>query len=174
MSDRFSIIGFTEAELGFVSAILLFAALSARPHPGVQRGSKLLPPTRAVSLKDFEMLQNQCKQLARENSNLRSRMDRRSHLRSRQKPSCVELKVEKSFIADLQVFATNSFQVNGQLYNLDELLKKLGPEMGKAKEKDCVQSVRASPNSRVSSNDYVRAVNSLQRYFYVDSRPSDY
>jgi hypothetical protein len=175
--DRFSIIGFTEAELGFIVAILLFAAMSshrtavAKPAP---------QPTPAVSRRDFENLKQQYSQLSRSNAqeiqknlDLQRELDKQRNLRSRQKPSCIERHIAQGFVAEVQVTGIDQFQLEDETYDIESLLQRFSPQLRQAQDAGCVQSIRVTPGGNISTSDYVRAMNALGRYFYPDNRPAN-
>jgi hypothetical protein len=171
--DRFSIIGFTEAELGFIVAILLFAAMSshrvaiAKPAPR---------PTPAVSRKDFENLKRQYSQLALSNAEeiqknlaLQRALDKQSNLRSRQKPSCKERNIAQGFVGEVEVAGIDQFQLKGKTFDMDGLVQHFSTELKQAQGAGCVQTIRVTPGANISTRDYVRARNALGQRFY----PSD-
>ena len=175
--DRFSIIGFTEAELGFIVAILLFAAMSTHRTAVAKPVSR---PTPVVSRKDFENLKRQFSQLASSNAQeiqknfaLQRELDRQSNLRSRQKPSCIERHIAQSFIAEIQVTGIDQFQLEDDTYDMESLLQRFSPQLKQAQDAGCVQSIRVTPGANISTSDYVRAMNALGRHFYWDDRPTN-
>jgi len=170
VKDRFSIIGFTEAELGFIAAILLFAAMSAHRTAVAKPVSQ---PTPAVSRKDFENLQRQFSQEIRKNVALQHELDRQRNLRSRQKPSCIERHIAQDFVAEIQVTGIDQFQLEDETYDMKGLLQRFSPQFKQAQDAGCVQSIRATPGTNISTSDYVRAMNALGRHFYLDDRPAN-
>jgi hypothetical protein len=175
--DRFSIIGFTEAELGFIVAILLFAAMSAHRTAVAKPVPKLTP---AVSRKDFENLKQQFSQLARSNAQeiqknleLQRELDRQSNLRSRQKPSCTERHIAQGFVAEIQVTGIDQFQLEGKTFDMSDLLQRFSPELKQAQNAGCIQSIRVIPGANISTRDYVQARNALGQHFYPADRPAN-
>jgi hypothetical protein len=168
--DRFSIIGFTEAELGFIVAILLLAAMLSHRTAVVKPTSK---PTPAVSLKEFESLKQQVSQLTISNKALKHALDQQSNLRSRLKPPCVERHIAKGFIGDIRVTGIDQFQLEGKTFNMDDLLDRFSTELKQAQEAGCVQSIRITPSPNISPGDYVRARNALGQHFYPADRTAN-
>jgi len=129
--DRFSIIGFTEAELGFIVAVLLFVAMSAHrstvapPAPQTTVARLAAQPTPVVSLRDYEKVQRQYSQEVEKNLALRRELDQRTNLRSRQKPSCIERHVAQHPVAEIQVTGRNQFRLEGETYDIETLLERL-------------------------------------------------
>jgi hypothetical protein len=168
MRDRFSIIGFTEAELGFIAAILLFAAtLTTKPHP-------VSKPTPIVSAAEFNQMKLRLAELTRlnaeeikKNVELQREVDelQNKHLRSKQKPTCIEKKVATGFVAYIEVEGSDEFKKDGEVYDLEALLDQLSPQLTIAQEAGCVQSIHITPVAGLSADEYVRARTALARYF---------
>jgi hypothetical protein len=177
MRDRQSIIGFTEAELGFFVAILLLAVF-------LERRSTVLPADRprkdaAAELKQARVQINHLEQrlaelraaqshFAHERQSLDTELQTIKGLRSRQKPSCRERGITKSFLLDVTVESSNSFKVGDTVTNLAGLLRSVEPRLEAARQADCVESVRIFYDyGRVSLVQAVIARRSLQEHFYI-------
>jgi hypothetical protein len=180
MRDRFSIIGFTEAELGFIAAILLFAAFAAKSRPAVPNSApgiisadqwksieRRLADAAAMKSEIAELKRGREEQV-RENLLLQAELNRERSLRSRQKPSCVEKGIARGFIAEVEIAGANLFVVDGGGSDLAGVLRKLSPQLGQAKAAGCVQSIRVGYGGGVSLDDYLAARSKLARDFYVD------
>jgi hypothetical protein len=178
MRDRQSIIGFTEAELGFFAAILLLAVFLEHRHrsptlPTPHSEGRTIAPeqthARIVSLeRRLAELQSSRSQLMREREKLETEIQRIKGLRSRQKPSCRERGVTKDFLFNVTVEGSNSFKIGETVTNLAGLLRSAGARLELAKQADCVESVRIFYDyGRVSLAQAVIARRSLQEHFYT-------
>jgi hypothetical protein len=175
--DRFSIIGFTEAELGFIVAILLFAAMSSHRVAIAKPASR---PTPAVSRKDFENLKRKYSELALSNAEeiqknlaLQRELDKQSKLRSRQKPTCKELNIAQGSVGEVEVTGIDRFQLEGKTFDMDGLLQHFAPELKQAQDAGCVQTIRVMPGANISTPDYVRARNTLGQRFYASDNAAN-
>ena len=174
MRDRFSIIGFTEAELGFIAAVLLFAAFISKVRPA----SHTIPADQWKSIErqlaDDAAMKSRIAELrrinaeqARQNLLLQAELNRERTLRSRQKPSCIERGVARGFVADVQIAGVNRFAIGGESCDLTGLLRRLSPQIEQAKAAGCVQSIRVGYGDGVSLADYLAGRSELARDFYV-------
>jgi len=192
MSDRQSIIGFTEAELGFFVAILLFAFVfehrvntdKPKPQPTVQSVEKA-PTLKFENLPDLSLELNKSSarikeleslladsllrrsQLASQSEDLQKQINQLKGLRSRQTPTCIAKKIEKGFLLDVTVQSANSFVTGEKLTDLDGLLNSVEPRLEAAEREGCVESVRVFYSDRVSTSDSLVARRALQQYFYI-------
>jgi hypothetical protein len=169
--DRFSVIGFTEAELGFIAAILLLAAFyskipwNSQPKPPPTPQTALTPhPAHAIP--DVAKLKAQIAGLQGDVAKLESELNRHRHLQSVQKPSCIERGIARTFIADVQVFGDDDFEMQGESYDLTRLLSRLSQPLQESKDAGCVQSIRIAPGNGVATGDYIRGRNQLGQFFY--------
>jgi hypothetical protein len=177
MRDRQSIIGFTEAELGFFVAVLLLAVFLERRStaPSAERPRK----DAAVELQQARIQIGHLEQrladlpatqsdLGRERQSAKTETQAIKGLRSRQKPSCRERGVAKGFLLNVTVEGSNSFKVGDTVMNLAGLLGSVEPRLAVARQADCVESVRIFYDyRRVSLGQAVIARHSLQEHFYV-------
>lgn len=180
MRDRFSIIGFTEAELGFIAAILLLVAFttksrSAAPNSAPHTVSAEQWKSIERRLADAAAMKSKIAELnrareedERRNLLLQAELERERNLRSRQRPSCMEKGVARGFIADVQVTGPNRFVLDGDGADLAGVLRKLSPQIAQANAAGCVQSIRVSYGGGVLLDDYLAARSKLARDFYID------
>jgi hypothetical protein len=183
MREQFSIIGFTEAELGFIAAILLFAVFQSRaphavekPGPKVTSGSPALkPPAPQISIsseaaerlkQENSQLQLRIAALQRQIAESQRELDKKKKLQSGQKPSCIERGIAHSFIAVVQVAGGDRFDIEGEGYDLEGVRAHLSKELQEAKEGGCVQSVVVGPAKNITPEEYVIGRNRLGQYFY--------
>jgi hypothetical protein len=169
--DRFSVIGFTEAEVGFIAAILLLAAFyskvpwNSQPKPSPTRQTAPTPhPVNAIP--DVGKLKAQIAGLQGDVAKLQSELNRHRHIQSVQKPSCIERGIARTFIADVRVFGEDDFEIEGESYDLAGLRYRVSQPLQQAKDAGCVQSILVEPGSGVATGDYIRGRNRLGQFFY--------
>ncbi len=175
MRDRQSIIGFTEAELGFFVAILLFAFLvehrayiNAKPPP---QNVSLESDKSHARIKELESLLSHSlkrrSELASQNKDLLKEIKELTGVRSHQKPSCTEKRLEKGFLFDVTVEGANSFVIGDKLTDLDGLLNSVESRLENADREGCVESIRVFYSDKVSTPESLAARKALQRRFYI-------
>jgi hypothetical protein len=177
---RFTIMGFTEAELGFVIAALFVAVAVAAIN---ERDAS------AVSVHEYESAADS---LSAEVDSLRAEAgtvrDSLSLLRtsstiltdslavleariSTKVPQCWEKGRQQAPIADIAVLGANRFRMNGQTVDIDGVRARLASFIATADSLDCRFVVRARPTSGIDAVQQSAAVWQLRRYFDVNDRP---
>ncbi len=176
MSDKYSVIGFTEAELGLFVAILIFIIAAAGPRSDVSSTGKSQSTPSATSMPNLESLSRQIEALTKENRRLQARLalleaeaQKTSALRSRQLPSCKEKRLTKGFLFDVVITGPESFQVGSRKYDFDALIDNFDSQISSAKAAGCVHTIRVFYVPGVSLSDYLGSLDELRQYFY----PSD-
>lgn len=92
--------------------------------------------------------------------------------RSRQTPTCLELKVDSAAIAEVLISGPDTYTARGVTGSLQVLLKTLQQDLSTAKRYVCRHNItiRTAPNLAV--NDYIFALNALLPYFNTElARP---
>jgi hypothetical protein len=164
---RFAVMGFTEAELGFVMAALLattaVAALRDRDARvnGVSQELDLLKAER-------DRLRDELQRTKAELERTKAELERR---RSTKVPQCWEKGERREPIATLTVLGNNLYDLEGHALTINDILGRLAPHIARGAALGCRYVVRALPRPGVDAIDQSAAVWKLRRYFDVDDRP---
>ncbi len=154
---RFTVMGFTEAELGFVLAAV-FAALAA---------SALTPQQSAASL-------------AAKNDTLSKKYDSVStafaayrdsvRKKSNKTPRCSEKGEPADAIADVRILGRNAYEIRGERLTFRALETRLAPQIERSTALGCRYLVRTIATPGVDSPDHSAAVVKLWARFDVSER----
>lgn len=173
---RFTIMGFTEAELGFVLAALFIAVAITAIH------ERDVSAAAAEELRDdvvnVDSLQSAAAAARDTVGELR---DRETALRdsiaalnakiSTKVPQCWEKGETTTVIAELDVLGANRFRMNGATLNIDQVRDRLAAFIARGDSLDCRYIVRARPTRGIDAVQQSDAVWRLRRYFDVNDRP---
>ena len=88
--------------------------------------------------------------------------------RSRQTPTCIELKVDTGSVAEVLIVAANRYTVRGTTGPLDTLLKTMQGEIASSKKNTCRHNVRIRTAPQLAVDDYIFALNALLPYFNTE------
>ncbi len=151
---RFTVMGFTEAELGFVLAAL-FAALAVSERSETD--------TRAVTTRELEK--------QRDSVVLAFKTYRDSvHKRSNKTPRCTEKGEPPGPIAELKVLGRDLYSMRGEQMNFAQVQTRLEPWIARSKTLECHYLVRTIPTPGVDGPAHSAAVRRLWSRFDVDDR----
>lgn len=173
---RFTIMGFTEAELGFVLAALFIAVAITAIH------ERDVSAAAAEELRDnvvnVDSLQSAAAAARDTVGELR---DRETALRdsiaalnakiSTKVPQCWEKGETTTVIAELDVLGANRFRMDGATLNIDQVRDRLASFIARGDSLDCRYIVRARPTRGIDAIQQSDAVWRLRRYFDVNDRP---
>ncbi|HSJ32854.1 MAG TPA: hypothetical protein VK933_15545 [Longimicrobiales bacterium] len=173
---RFTIMGFTEAELGFVLAALFIAVAITAIH------ERDVSAAAAEELRDnvvnVDSLQSAAAAARDTVGELR---DRETALRdsiaalnakiSTKVPQCWEKGETTTVIAELDVLGANRFRMNGATLDIDQVRDRLASFIARGDSLDCRYIVRARPTRGIDAVQQSDAVWRLRRYFDVNDRP---
>lgn len=173
---RFTIMGFTEAELGFVLAALFIAVAITAIH------ERDVSAAAAEELRDdvvnVDSLQSAAAAARDTVGELR---DRETALRdsiaalnakiSTKVPQCWEKGETTTVIAELDVLGANRFRMNGATLDIDQVRDRLAAFIARGDSLDCRYIVRARPTRGIDAVQQSDAVWRLRRYFDVNDRP---
>lgn len=161
MSDRQSIIGFTEAELGFFLAllclILFVAATAERPQDPVPTEEKPAPasvPMAAISEDSLARLASHLRLLEARIDTLTATIDTLRGRRSTIKPTCAQRGVADGPLFTITVLAPNRFRVGTDVLTFDEVLARTAPERRVADRAGCVHQLRVAYLSSLPATEY--------------------
>lgn len=88
--------------------------------------------------------------------------------RSRQTPTCIELKVDTGSVAEVLIVAADRYTVRGRSGPLDTLLRAMQPELATARRNQCRHNVRIRTAPQLAVDDYILALNALLPYFNTE------
>jgi hypothetical protein len=170
---RFTIMGFTEAELGFVLAALFIAlAVTAIDEQeasaeDVDRQEQIADSiaAEAAAMRDSVAL------LRRNFAVLRDSVQVLEDRISTKVPQCWEKGQPSAPIANVAVLGANRFEMNGETVTIDGIRDRLASFIAIADSLDCRFVVRARPTSGIDAVQQSAAVWQLRRYFDVNDRP---
>jgi len=161
---RFTVMGFTEAELGFVLAAV-FAALAVSGL-SAQR-----------STVNFEAKSDT---LAAKNDSLSRRMDSVSaafaayrdsvRKRSNKTPRCSEKGESADPIAELRIVGRDSYEIDGERLTFRDIEAKFAAQIARSNELGCHYLVRTIATRGVDGPDHSAAVGRLWSTFDVSER----
>jgi hypothetical protein len=151
---RFTVMGFTEAELGFVLAAL-FAALAVSERSDAE--------TREARTRALEE--------QRDSVALAFKAYRDSvRKRSNKTPRCTEKGESPDPIAELRVLGRDLYSMRGEQLTSAQVFTKLSPWITKSKTLECHYLVRTIATSGVDGPAHSAAVRRLWSRFDVDDR----
>lgn len=170
---RFTIMGFTEAELGFVLAALFIAvAIAAINERDATAGTVDQYETVADSLEAERQALRDTVGVLRDTVSVLS--DSLAILEARistKVPQCWEKGQQREAIADVAVLGANRFRMNGATVDINGIRERLASFIAVADSLDCRFVVRARPTSGIDAVQQSAAVWQLRRYFDVNDRP---
>lgn len=95
-----------------------------------------------------------------------------SGARSRQTPTCIELRVATGLIAEVQVLSATRYTVRGRSGPVDTVLAVLRPELDAARRNVCRHNIALRTADNLLAADYVTALNALLPYFNTELAPA--
>jgi hypothetical protein len=154
---RFTVMGFTEAELGFVIAAV-FAALSVSViHDRV-------PSTELLA--ENQKLTAQRDSVARAFAAFKDSARKRSN----KVPRCVEKGETAEPVADLRILGRDSYELAGQRLNASGVARQLDSLVARSRALECRYLVRTHATAGVDGPDHSAATRRLWSLFDVDDR----
>jgi hypothetical protein len=154
MNERQSIIGFTEAELGFFLAILCMMLLSANISVARQTKPKPTPPTKAVVMVPADSANRLAARMAR----LQRIVD---SLNSPIWPSCQSRGIAKGPILSLIALHGNRYRLGADSVNIEAIAAVTAESRKQATSAKCRQVVQLSYLADLSAAEYERARQAL-------------
>ena len=173
---RQDVIGTTLAELTLLLLFLVIAAFffvndsKSTPIPiktNVQKDEvqKLKTRLRQMEFEKVE-LKNQLNDLKLLTESLQNQLNRPG-LTSNQTPTCHELKLAPTWIAEIGIIGVNRFKVNDNIYNYTELVKHFKDDLKFAEQQGCNHCVKFWFNKNISTVVYHDSLTKLQKLFIV-------
>jgi uncharacterized coiled-coil protein SlyX len=165
MTNGSDIIGYTLAEI----ALVLLFALVAVFLPSYSKASKQLKEVEKANRQVAEQ-REEVRLLKSQLAELQTRTadePRAADLKSKQTPSCKELGVDTGFLFTATITSADTYVVNGQEVNSDQLRNMFRDALNVAARKQCKESVRVFYSARVSTAEYDEALRKIEQLFYV-------
>jgi hypothetical protein len=169
---RFTVMGFTEAELGFVLAAV-FAGIAVQMLNDRDANAVDLDNLRGAAIARDSL----AAEFRRYRDSVRVEMD---HLRQSLKvlnvqstkvPQCWERGEKAEPVADVLVLGANLFELGGETLPIDGVRERLKGYIERGTSLHCRYVVRARPTSGVDAVDQSDAVWKLRQHFDVNDRP---
>lgn len=170
---RFTIIGFTEAELGFVLAALFIAIAVTAVH---ERDASATSIVEQQSMTDSlvaaaDAARDTVGQLRAQSTLLSDSIDALEAKISTKVPQCWEKGEPAGAIAEVDVLGANRFRLNGEAVTIDGVRARLASFIARSDSLGCRYIVRARPTSGIDAVQQSAAVWELRRHFDVNDRP---
>lgn len=165
---RFTVLGFTEAELGFVLATL-FVAVSGYQIVEASSASDGALVARDETAQVQDSLQTAQQGLRLVQDSLRVAKDELESLRrltSRLTPYCSERGESDQPIARITVVDPRTYRVDGASLQLAGVTERLGRWLDISRTKGCRFGVEVVPAQGLAADDFMRAREPLSRLFY--------
>jgi hypothetical protein len=155
---RFTVMGFTEAELGLVLAAV-FAAVGVSVF--YESAPAAPPPDDSRYVEAI-----------RQRDSIAVAFDRfRDSVRSTKVPQCWEKGEPRDPIAQVRVLGRDRYGMNGETLSFSQIRARLAPRIARGESLGCRYVVRARLTSGVDAVDQSAAVWRLRAHFDVDDRP---
>lgn len=170
---RFTIIGFTEAELGFVLAALFIAVAISAIHERdasatnfeEQRTATDSLVAAADAARDtLGMMREQSAVMTDSIAALEAKI-------STKVPQCWEKGESAVAIAELDVLGADRYRLNGEALTIAGVRARLEPFIARGDSLGCRYVVRARPTAGIDAVQQSAAVWELRRHFDVNDRP---
>jgi len=150
---RFTVMGFTEAELGFVLAGLFAAlAISERSEPDTREDT-----ARAIAQRDSVALEFKA---------FRDSVRKRSN----KTPRCTEKGEPPDPVAELKILGRDLYSLRGERLSSAKVFDRLSPQIARSKALECHYLVRTIATPGVDGPAHSAAVRRLWSRFDVDDR----
>jgi hypothetical protein len=175
MSERHSIIGFTEAELGFFLALLclvLFvagtagrAAAEADERASASAAADEPPPGVLVPPDSLMRLAAEIALLRARIDTLTATIDTLQGRRSRIAPACVERGVATGPLFEVVALGGGRFRLGADTVSLDEVLMRTSAPRAAAERAGCVHQVRVGYLASLGAAEYDAGRRALGQHF---------
>ena len=157
MTRRFTVMGFTEAELGFVLAAV-FAVLSVASLT-TQQSAETLAAKQDTLTRKYDSVSTA---FAAYRDSVRKR--------SNKTPRCSEKGESAEVIAELRILGRDAYELRGEELTFRELESRLAPQIDRSRQLGCHYLVRTIATPGVDGPDHSAAVVRLWSRFDVSER----
>ena len=161
---RFTVMGFTEAELRFVLAAV-FAALAASALTPQQSAATLAARNDTLSARN-DTLNKKYDSVSTAFAAYRDSVRKKSN----KTPRCSEKGEPADAIADVRILGRNAYEIRGERLTFRALEARLAPQINRSTALGCRYLVRTIATPGVDSPDHSAAVVKLWARFDVSER----
>jgi hypothetical protein len=158
------IISMTMTEL-FLMLLFLTIVITQVFQPGSKNATQLEHKLKITSQKMDKLEQDKRwleKRLAALNHNQKDKK-----LKSKQKPSCIEVGASNGFLASVVIENKNLFRIRQQTYNMTTLKNYFSEDLATARKMGCVHSLKIIHHAEINLKDYLSSLKKLERLFYI-------
>jgi hypothetical protein len=161
MTRRFTVLGFTEAELGFVLAATFaaFGVAYSAPESSAQAQLARADSAYKSAAKSRDSIETALR-------SLRDSLHKKSNLT----PPCYEKGEPRGAIAELTVVGRDRYVMNGETMAFSDLETRLAPQIARSASLACKYHVIARARAGVDAPVHSAAMSRLKSRFYVDER----
>jgi hypothetical protein len=173
---RFTVMGFTEAELGFVVAAL-FAAIAVatlNDRDASAGGVNVVVKERDELKRQLDRTRTELEKVRAELERVRAELEKVLVIegkRSTKAPQCWEKGEPREPLGEVVVLGENQYLLGAESVAVDGILNHFSASIARAKELDCRFVLIVRPSAGVDAVDHSRAVWPLRGYFDVSDRP---
>ena len=164
MTRRFTVMGFTEAELGFVLAAVFAAlavtGLSAQPH------TENLAAKNDSLVHRLDSLGRKADSVAAAFAAFRDSV----HKKSNKTPRCSEKGESANAIAEFRIVGRDGYEIGGQRLTFHDVESRFASQIARSAELGCRYLVRTVATRGVDGPDHSAAVGKLWSRFDVSER----
>jgi hypothetical protein len=170
---RFTIIGFTEAELGFVLAAPFIVVAVATVHERDASAATIVARQAVTDSLEAaaEAARDTAGMLRERTVVLHDSITALEAKISTKVPQCWEKGEPATAVAEVDVLGANRFRLNGQDSTIDGVRARPAPLIARADSRGCRYIVRARPTAGIDAVQQSAAVWELRRHFDVNDRP---
>ena len=158
---RFTVLGFTEAELGFVLAATFAAFGVAYSVPDASADAALAQADSAVKIATKSR-----DSVAAALAALRDSVRKKSNLT----PPCYEKGEPRTPVAELTIMGRDRYSMAGETVAFADIEARLAPQIARSASLSCRYSVVAHARPGVDAPVHAAAMARLKTRFYVDER----
>lgn len=166
---RFAVMGFTEAEIGFVIAAL-FAAIAVATLNDRDQALVTVQTLREVESERDRVVEEFRVYKVRAEEEL-ARLRGAAAKQSTKVPQCWEMDQPREPVADVTVMGDNRYEMHGTELTIDGITHALSEKIALGSKLGCRFVLRARPTPGVDAIAQSTAVWRLRRFFDVDDRP---
>lgn len=166
---RFTVMGFTEAELGFivaaVFAVMAVVTLAERDAATIERIGAV-DKTKQLQEELAELRQK----IAEQEAELKKLRELTKGV-STKTPQCWEKGQQREAVGEVLVSSSDSYTLGTSTVDINGVRAHFGQFIDLGNRLGCRFVLRATPLPGVDAVAHARAVSALRRYFDVDDRP---
>lgn len=166
---RFTVMGFTEAELGFVIAAVFAAIAVVTLSDRDAYAAKSTIQAKAADERDD--LRRQLEEQRMELERIKAERDALLKKQSTKIPQCWEKGRQREPIGEVVIAGDNQYVLEGNLVGIDDVRTRFSSHIDDGLKLGCRYVLRAIPEQGVDAVSHSRAVLRLRPFFDVSDRP---